>query len=64
MSVATTFWLKHRNHAVIQFVGRWTEQLARAKHHMYIQVAQQRQKRFANLHRSKSGEQGDRCTTS
>ena len=45
----TTLWMRHRNQAVNAFVGRWSEQLARAKTN--IAVAQERQKYYADLKR-------------
>ena len=45
----TTATLRHRNHAVNLFVGKWSEQLARAKRH--IAEAQERQKVSADRKR-------------
>ena len=45
----TTAWIEHRNPAVNKFMGRWSEQLARAKQH--LADAKSRQKRFADKHR-------------
>ena len=44
--------LRHRNPNVNTFVGKWREQLVRAKHH--IEAAQQRQKTSANKKRRDS----------